>query len=238
VKRFSLWVVEDDPVQRAGTQSLLAQSAWADRLDVAAFSGFDEVKAKLLASDVPDILLCDIDLGEGFLSGVDMVNVLFTRKRTKVIYTTAYLNLVGSVYNSDHVCTIGKPFSLRQLELALDRAEQAIVRDAAEYLAYSVGASVRKLPCSQIVWLESSGHHVKINTLNDVRETYDSLRDLAGRLPSTFARSHKSYVVNLAHAVELDGDGLMMVNGFRVPVSRSYRTALKSELMSFLEMIG
>lgn len=235
---YCLWVIEDDPDQCAALAALVASSRHASLLTIKTFAGGGSLKPLISAGEAPDIVLIDIDLGDDSPSGVELAEAFFSSKKTQVIYTTAYLSLVTSAYKTEHVSLLGKPIKLAELEDALDKAIAAIKRNAAQVLAFSYGSGVKKVPCSQIAWLESSGHRVEIHMLDGMRETYDSLRNLASRLPSTFVRAHKSYIVNLAHVNELTRDGLVMTGGSMVPLSRKYRHAVKEAFMAYLGLWG
>lgn len=234
MREYRLWVIEDDPNQREAIASLIASSSFASQLAINTFAGGGSLKPLIAAGEVPDIVLVDIDLGEGVSSGVELVEAFFSSKKTQVIYTTAYLNLVTDAYKTEHVYLLAKPIKPAELEAALGKAMAAIERSVIQTLAFSCGSSVKRVLCSQIAWLESSGHRVEIHMLDGIRETCDSLRNLAAKLPPTFVRTHKSYVVNLDQVSELVRGELVMADGSTVPVSRKYRHAVKDALMSYL----
>lgn len=234
MRSYSLWLIEDDAIQREHAISLLDSSSYASQLRITALDGTAELKEKLACDSAPDILLTDIDLGEETPTGVDLAESLFTRKRTRIIYATAYLNLVTSAYRTDHVYLLAKPVKLEELELALASAIDEIERESRDTLSFSFGSGIKRLATTQIMWLESSGHRVEIHTLDGTRETYDSLRNLAQKLPKSFIRAHKSYIVNLEHVDELLQNELAMTNGLRIPVSRKYRHEVHDALMAHL----
>lgn len=233
-RKYSLWVVEDDVVQRNEIMRLIEALPNASLYEVVALEGACELKELLGQTGAPDIALLDIDLGEGSPTGVDLTEELLSSKRTQVIYTTAYLDLVTDVYRTRHAYTLAKPVKGEQLELAMEKATHALEALARESLSFAFGAGVKMVACSEIVWLESAGHRVEIHMTDGVRSTYESLRSLADKLPVSFVRSHKSYVANLEHVCELADRELVMSNGSRIPVSRKYRSALKSALMEYL----
>lgn len=236
LERYTVWVIEDDALQRDGLARMLEATSMADKLDVTALSDVAELGAYVEDGSIPDIVISDIDLGEGAPSGVELAARHFASKRTQIVYTTAYLNLVTSAYATNHVYLLAKPFGVPQLEAALEKAAQAIRAAQRDYLSFSFGTGVKRVACSEIAWLESAGHRVEIHLLDGVRSTYESLRSLSSRLSKSFVRSHKSYVVNLEHVRELTDHELVMSEGSRIPVSRKYRGALKSALVEHLSI--
>lgn len=234
VRQYSLWVVEDDAAQRDEIARLITALPDAASYDIVLLEGPCELKERIAHEGAPDIALLDIDLGEESPTGVDLAEAFFSSKRTQIIYTTAYLNCVTDVYRTNHVYTLAKPVKSEQLELALGKALRVLDALEHESLAFAFGTGVKKVLCADIMWLESAGHRVEIHMVDGVRVTYESLRSLMGKLPLTFMRSHKSYVVNFACISELTERELIMSDGSRVPVSRKYRHALKEALEEYL----
>ena len=236
--RYKLWLIEDDAVQRASIENLIASSSLAPKFDLTSVISSEDFKNKLLTRETPDIVLSDIDLGIESPTGVDLAEAFFNSKNTKIIYTTAYLNLVTSVYRTNHVYTLAKPFTIKELELALSQAIQAIEKDSLEFITCTAVSGIKKIFCSSILWLESHGHTVEIHTCDDVIKVRDSLKSLAEKLSTSFVKTHKSYIANLAHVLELAKNELVMTNNSRVPVSRNYRRAVKEQLIGYLALIS
>ncbi len=96
----------------------------------------------------------------------------------------------------------------------------------------SVGR-LRFIAVDDIESIQGAGVYVDIHVNGDVVAHRDTLARLAERLPADhFVRVHRSAIVNLAHVVRVEqGRGgtcaVHMTSGARIPVSRTYRRALR-----------
>lgn len=233
---YATWLVDDDPIQLAGIAAMLAQSRHADRLFVVPIAGSRELLARL--ADVnevaPDIVLMDMDLGDGLPHGADFVSRSGVLKNAQIIYVTAYLELVPEAYRTEHRYTLAKPIKASELDSALERAMSGIEQAEEDVLTFSRGAEVVRISCAKVKWIESRGHRVTVFTEKGELSTNEPLRDICSRLPRCFVRTHKSFVVNLYHAFSLRANDLIMADGSSVPVSRTYRKDVKEKLMACL----
>ena len=233
---YVTWLVDDDPIQLAGIAAMLAQSRHADRLTVVPIAGSRELLARLADMDetAPDIVLMDMDLGDGLPHGADLVSRNAVLKKAQIVYVTAYLELVPEAYRTEHRYTLAKPIKASELDSALERAMAGIKQADECVLTFSCGAEVVCIPCTRVRWIESRGHRVAVFTEKGQLSTNEPLRDICSRLPRCFVRTHKSFVVNLDQAFSLRANDLMMADGSFVPVSRTYRKDVKEKLMARL----
>ncbi len=233
---YVTWLVDDDPVQLAGIAAMLARSKYSDSLAAVPIAGSQELLERLAAENepAPDIVLMDMDLGEGLPHGASLISRSDILKNAQTIYVTAYLELVPEAYRTEHCYTLAKPVKASELDNALERAITGIQQAEECTLTLSVGAEVVCVPCRSVKWIESRGHRVTVFTEKGQISTNEPLRDLSLRLPRGFARTHKSYIVNLDQAFSLRANDLVMADGSSVPVSRTYRKELKEQLMAHL----
>lgn len=97
----------------------------------------------------------------------------------------------------------------------------------------SVGR-LRFIAVEDIESIQGAGVYVDIHVDGDVVAHRDTLARLAERLPADhFVRVHRSAIVNMAHVLRVErGRGgtcaVHMTSGARIPVSRTYRRALRT----------
>ena len=85
-----------------------------------------------------------------------------------------------------------------------------------------------RFPTDDIVSLERMGRSTVIHTLDGEYTTFEHPLDIISRISSSrFLRCHQSYWVNSMHISEGSAKELVMEDGNRIPVSRSYRAELK-----------
>ena len=90
----------------------------------------------------------------------------------------------------------------------------------------------------QIAWLEASGNYVNLHAGGRIYPLRATLTSMSEKLATQhFVRVHRSFAVNLEHiesiSFEESGDGLITLkNNETVPLSRRYRSALDSALLT------
>lgn len=86
------------------------------------------------------------------------------------------------------------------------------------------------IPYNDIFYFESKEKKVFARTLNDEYGFYDTLDSLEEKLPEQFARCHRSFIINTdkLEAVYLSQSFLELTQGFEIPLSRSYKSAIKA----------
>ena len=90
----------------------------------------------------------------------------------------------------------------------------------------------RKIPYSQIFYFETRKKKISVNTGMNELDFYDTLDNLESILPENFIRCHRSFIVSGSKiaSVKLSNNTICLINGSTVPVSRTYKSALR-ELM-------
>lgn len=92
----------------------------------------------------------------------------------------------------------------------------------------------RWIPTSfeDIIFIEAQNRKTKVQSINHFGSHKMNLSQLELFLPDHFFRSHRSYMINLNHIVEIHPDShstfmLIMKDGFKVPVSQTYASEFR-----------
>ena len=99
-------------------------------------------------------------------------------------------------------------------------------------ISVRVGDRVRLIALADVEFLEAARNYVRLHSGGKSALTREALGALETRLdPDSFARTHRSYIVNLEHVEEIRRLGsdrwtVVMRSGAQVPLSRSYRAHL------------
>jgi two-component system, LytTR family, response regulator len=133
-----------------------------------------------------------------------------------------------------------KPFAPERLHATLERIRErdcgpaeASEKNGERYTTRIVFRSrgrILFLPVSEIRWIAAEENYVRISTHEESHLLRETMARLEERLdPQLFLRVHRSAIVNLQHVKEVrsesDGENaVVLVNGQRVPMSRSYRS--------------
>lgn len=85
------------------------------------------------------------------------------------------------------------------------------------------------IPFCQIYYIEVRERKIFIRIRNKEYSRYDSMEHMLSRLPEIFVRCHRSFAFNMQHLerVRLSENAVYLEHGMVVPLSRSYKSAVK-----------
>jgi two-component system LytT family response regulator len=241
--KVSTFLVDDEPVARAGLRAMLAAFEWITVIGEAADG---ESGVRMIDAQKPELVFLDVQM-----PGLIGTNVL--RKltwRPYVIFTTAYSEHAVSAFELGAVDYLLKPFGPTRLAAAMQRVQSAIGEpapvDAVERLSGAlgsgpitrlfvrIGGTLVPLPIERVSRFEADGDYVVAHADSARHLLHLSLSRLEERLDTTrFVRVHRTHLVNLeqVRAFKPDARGnleAVMNDGARVPVSRSRAKDIRS----------
>lgn len=91
---------------------------------------------------------------------------------------------------------------------------------------------------SKILYLERIMRTTNIHTADTIYQTPEKMDSLLERLCPWFCPSHRSYIVNGRHIVNLDRHHAILSNDTSVPVSRTCYESLKRHLPDVYGQMG
>jgi two-component system, LytTR family, response regulator len=201
----------------------------------------------------PDILFLDIQMP--YLSGIEVLDQLDIDYSPSIIIVTAYDKYAIKAFENDAIDYLVKPYTDERFEKAFQKAykksksstEQKaasstiedlkkIFKDfgtADEIATISVkeGTKITLVPVHEIIYLEAAGNYVTIFNNSKKYLHKETLQSLEEKLPTVFARVHKSTIVNTSFIAELhslyNGDYLIKLkNGQELRLSRNYKSRI------------
>ncbi|MEE3378004.1 MAG: LytTR family DNA-binding domain-containing protein [Lachnospiraceae bacterium] len=230
-----IFLCDDDKRITAELENCLL-SYFGDRhLPAPEIRSFNDAGSLLADGSQPDIAFLDIEMPG--MSGIEAGRLLSEREpRPLIIILTSYIEYLDDAMRFHVFRYLTKPVDRRRLERNLSDALAAIESESRE-TAIETKAGVRKVRTTDILFIESLGKSVTVHLEN---EDIDSLRKLddweialAG-LP--FVRTHKSFLVNLQHVVEITRDTVYLDKGGRSAyLSRRNYAQVRNRYLRFLE---
>lgn len=232
-------IVDDEPLAREELHYLLA----ADPQVTTILEAGGVVAAnQQVARHHPDLVFLDIELTDG--NGIALASQWQSLPHPPaVVFATAYDQYALDAFDAAAVDYVLKPFEDARIAAAVARvAKQRTVGQTTPppvtnpRLAVATDDRTVVLQKQALDYLEAQGGLVHIHTAQRVVTSRQSLTSLANQLdPHHFLQVHRSYVVNLDRVVELQPAfnhtyELTLVNGAKVPVSRSYVAKVKAAL--------
>ena len=175
-----------------------------------------------------DLYLLDIQM-EG-TTGLELAQWLYDQGvRDRVIFITGNPEYALAGYDAQPLHYLLKPVSRERLAEALGRA---LEKQGAQAVLFQRGGKAVPLPAREIRYLESRNHGTVV-CLGDGEQAFSiPLREAAGLLPAgAFRRCHKSYLVNLSWVERATHAGVLLKDGRRLPMSRTFYTEFQNAIV-------
>lgn len=187
-----------------------------------------------------DAMFLDINMPD--ISGLEFVRML--PKKPLIVFTTAHPQYAIAGFKTDAVDYLLKPFSfsefLTSAEKVKTRLEQIrAVQESSEvtrsddFVFFKMDYKIIKVYVDDIIYAESMSEYIKIHLENEKTPmlVLMSIPKLLGKLPQNrFARTHRSYMVNLSKIKEVSKGAVLLENGKVIPVGDNYRKELHLKL--------
>ena len=184
--------------------------------------------AALLAKEAFDILLLDIVMEP--CSGMELAKRLRRRgDEGKIIFITSYVQAYHYLV---------KPVNLKKLEELLLNCCSSLEREWEQSIAVRQGTAVRRIPFSEIRYLEVQNRKIYLHTAGETISFYRSLEDLEFVLPDVFLKCHRSYIVNLSRVISYDKQDVRRDNEESIPLSKRRRGMFELAFMRYLKESG
>ncbi len=201
---------------------------------------------ELMAEDTPDIILLDINLGEGG-SGIDIAKKLKKIISVPFVFLSAYSNpdIVTEALTTEPFGYLVKPYKIEDLDIAIKLARSQWLNKLSvtnistehkvdEALYVQSGSKLVRIEVKDILFLQALDNYSIIQTAKGKTVVSSYLSQLAENFSTNkdFFQVHRSYVVNLKNIQSIDGN-TAYTDKFEVPISR----ANKADLMSRLKLV-
>ena len=166
-----------------------------------------------------DIIFLDIEMDA--LNGVETARAIRAIDAlATIIFVTGYSEYVFDGYEVRAFNYVLKPYQPERILKVLMEAIHEKDTQAGQMLKVETGGKTLKIPWKDILYLQSDKRLVVVQTTTDVFEFYGRLDELEQQLAGPFVRSHRRYLVNLQHALAVDGKSIQLPNEV-LPVSKS-----------------
>jgi len=235
-------LVEDEPLALKTLRDLLEGSDWLEIIGEAS-DGLSAVE--LINSHRPDLVFLDVKMPE--LSGLEVLKRLI--HEPAVIFTTAYDQHAIAAFELAAVDYLLKPFGRQRFQQALERARDALERDAPrpsiadtrdalststlQRLLIRNAGRIIPVAVADIERLEADGDYVSVHVRGKTHLVNLPLGTFEQRLdPERFLRIHRSHLVNLdfVEAIETYDNSQLLVkmkDGAKIIASRAASKRLR-----------
>lgn len=171
-----------------------------------------------------DIAIVDIFLADT-LSGIDIAEKLNEHLKPFIFLTANQdSHTLKKAASLSPKAYISKPFQQNDVQAALQIISQALMPKIQVRTLHGS----EDVNSSDIIYIRSDGAYIEIQTINTKIIQRKLLKEILEKLPPTFIRVHRSYVINTGFIDQKTATQITL-HGYSIPVSRSYKDNLDNE---------
>jgi DNA-binding LytR/AlgR family response regulator len=242
---LSCIVVDDDPVARG------VMERYVDRHPALVPTGsFPTAEAAAGVLDDTDVDLVVLDIEMPGMSGIELADLEVLHgldTEAQVIFVTAKEDYALEAFSVDATDYLVKPVRYDRFETAVQRvlrlraATQAEARRDEERAAegqepvagdtvfVKVDGRYVRLGLQDIQWIEAQGDYMLLQTEDDRYLIHSTLKALEEKLPASFLRVHRSFIVRIDQIKDIE-DTTLVIDGKVIPIGAAYREELMDRL--------
>lgn len=179
-----------------------------------------------------DIIFLDIVLGEQ--NGIELGKLVNSKQPSaRIIFVSANPEYFQDVYKVEHSYFLVKDLDSARFEDAISKVMKNIGKKSIT-LESKTGKSVIVL--SDVLYFESALKRTKVYKTNGETEEYSvNMKTIEAMLPEcVYIRTHQSFIVNMNHIQKYDRQSIFLINGKRIPISRTHIGNVRIQLTRFL----
>ncbi|CAN2923413.1 LytR/AlgR family response regulator transcription factor [Streptococcus dysgalactiae] len=236
-------IIDDEPLARMELAYLVEETQMVSAI----YQGESiEDAFQLILTHQPDLLFLDIHLTDE--SGLDLAKRLSQIPNAPlIIFATAYDNHAVEAFEVNAIDYVLKPFEQARIQKAIVKAKMTLDRQQTnnskeaevpqtKRLTLEVDERIYLLPFSDILYCEVQGKETTVYTKTAHYTSHTSLSAIEKVLTTeSFLKVHRSYLINTQAIKEIQPwfnqtNQVTMINGGKVPVSRSYLKTFRQRL--------
>ncbi len=220
-------IIDDEPLAASLIEDYVSKVPQLEAVAICtnALDAFEILKTKKV-----DLLFLDIQMPT--LTGIEFLKSL--RNPPKVILTTAYREYAIESYELEVLDYLLKPISFNRFFQAIDKyfktaefiktspLEEESREDATNFLYVNMNKKHHKVLFNDILYVESLKDYIRIHTSENSIMTKEKISDFEEMLPSTFLRTHRSYIVNTQKVTAFTAQDVE-IGKLEIPIGISYK---------------
>ena len=227
--------IDDEPL---ALQQLVGYISKVPFLELAAQCQSALEARQFLENDTVDAIFCDINMPD--LNGMDFVKSLAVPPL--VVFTTAYSEYAVEGFRVNAVDYLLKPFGLQDFQRAANRlrerlgstssVDQPVVSESDDTLFLKTDYRIVKVNIPDIRYVEGMSEYLKVWIEGEAKPiiTLLSMKKIEERLPASFMRIHRSYIINLNKIQEVNKNRVIMDQDTYLPIGDLYKDAFQEYL--------
>jgi len=195
----------------------------------------------IIENDKPDLAILDIQLS-GTKTGIDIAKKINEDYHIPFIFLSSHSDkhIIESAKQVFPAAYLVKPFTKKELFVAIEisisnyathskpEAEEELIINDAFFVKHN--GKYHKIPFNTINFIKSDHIYLEVHLKSGQNHSIrNSLNYIITKLPSSFIRVHKSYIINTKSLEQINGN-FVRVNHLDIPIGKTYRDQLLQKL--------
>lgn len=222
-------IVDDDPISVKVLEAFIQKT---DLLTLAnTFNNPISALSYITANGV-DLIFLDIEMPE--MNGIQFIQTL-NQNHPQIILTTSQTNFAIEAYNNNVSDYLVKPFDYSRFHKAIVKVKEITSKKTSSHsniqsLFVKEGSTIKKINIQDILWVESTGDYIKIQTKIEKIVVHSTLSSFEKRLPpNEYIRVHRSYIVRIDQIETIEDDAIAIKEKL-IPIGKTYKSDVYKHL--------
>lgn len=181
-----------------------------------------------------DVVILDIEFHLDAYNGIDIGRLINQKMpNCEIIYLTGILEFAPDVYETKHVYFVMKDNMKRMLPRALEVVKKDQIEQKDSIMEFVSQGRTVYVNVLDLIYIEKQQRQLHIITKNADYECYSSLRKIVNGFSDRIVRCHGGFVVNLAYIRVVERERIILENGTKLPIGRTYRDKFMEQYLSY-----
>lgn len=172
-----------------------------------------------------DLVFLDVEMPE--MNGIEFIKSL-KHPSPQIILTTTHKDYAPEAFELNVANYLVKPIvhsrfmnSVSKAKVVFDDQKNEFIDNEAAFI--KKGSSIVKINKSDVLWIESLGDYVTLNTENEKHIVHSTMQEIMEKFPAKdFMRVHRSFIIRI-NKIENIQDDLIHYGKQLIPIGKTYR---------------
>lgn len=220
-------IIDDEPLAQNVIENYLKNVAYIELI-----AKCDNALTALTWIKKQKIDLIFLDISMPFISGIDFIKTL--QNPPAIVLTTAHKEFAVESYELNVLDYLLKPISFERFLKAVNKLEneaakiiKPVIDDSESDVFIYVKSEKKniKILLKEILFIESLKDYIKIQTLSKTIITQVPISAIEQRLPESFLRIHRSFIVAKDKITAYTQHDLE-IGKYQIPIGRNYKAVV------------
>lgn len=222
-------IVDDNELALMATEQCVKSVSYLNLLG--AFTNPVDALSFIAQNNI-DLIFLDVEMP--VISGIDFIKSM-VKPAPLVILTTMHKNYAFDAYENNVTDFLVKPIEIPRFMQSVSKAKSIYDRMNISYSDESSvfikkGSSIVKMEMNDILWVESLGDYVTLNTAKEKVIVHSTMQSIEGKFNSNkFIRVHRSYLIQKDKIIDIEDDVITYFDQL-IPIGKTYKKEVYKKL--------